>query len=306
MTVFRFIEAERATFPISLSCRMLGVSRSGFNAWRRRAPSRRSLHDARLVERIRHIHERSRSTYGSPRVHAELRRQGVHVGRKRVERLMREAGISALVKRRKQATTVRVEGVRIADDLIGRDFGPDAPNRLWCADLKQIPTSEGLLYLGSVLDCFSRRVVGWSMRTDMKAGLVVDALEMAVSRRQPKPGLIHHSDRGSQYVSLVFGQRCRRAGIMQSMGSRGDAYDNAVTESFFASLEKDLLRRRSFRTRQEARSEVFDYIEVFYNRERLHSTLGYRSPEEYEQDHERIDRQLQEEMTFFEERREAA
>jgi putative transposase len=306
VTVFRFIEAQRATFPISLCCRLLGVSRSGFHAWRRRARSQRSLEDAWLVERIRQIHERGRRTYGSPRVHAELRRQGVRVGRKRVERLMRQAGISGLVKRHKQATTIRLHGVRVADDLIGRDFGPDAPNRLWCADLKQVPTSEGVLYLGSVLDCFSRRVVGWSMRSDMKAELVVDALEMAVARRQPQPGLIHHSDRGSQYVSLVFGQRCRQAGIAQSMGSKGDAYDNAVKESFFASLEKDLLRRRSFRTRQEARSEVFDYIEVFYNRERLHSTLGYRSPEEYEQDYERSDRPLQEEMTFIEEQREAA
>ena len=302
MTVFRFIEAERATFPISLSCRLLGVSRSGFHAWRRRAPSRRSLEDARLGERIRQIHERSRRTYGSPRVHAELRRQGVYVGRKRVERLMREAGISGLLRPRKRATTVPLAGVRLADDLIGRDVCPAAPNRLWCADLKQIQTGEGVLYLGSVLDCFSRRVVGWSMRGDMKAELVVDALEMAVARRRPEPGLIHHSDRGSQYVSLLFGQRCRRAGIAQSMGAKGDAYDNAVTESFFASLEKDLLRRRSFATRRQARAEVFDYIEVFYNRERLHSTLGYRSPEEYERDQERNDRLRQKEMIHREQR----
>jgi putative transposase len=306
VTVFRFIEAERAHFPISLSCRMLGVSRSGFHAWRRRGPSRRSLQDAWLLERIRHIHERSRSTYGSPRVHAALRRQDVRVGRKRVERLMRDAGISGLGKRRKQATTIRLRGVRVADDLVGRHFRPEAPNRLWCADLKQIPTAEGALYLGSVLDCFSRRVVGWSMRTDMKAELVVDALEMAVARREPEPGLVHHSDRGAQYVSLVFGHRCREAGIAQSMGSRGDAYDNAVKESFFASLEKDLLRRRCFRTRAQARSLVFDYIEVFYNRERLHSTLGYRSPEEYERDYDRRDRQLHEGTTFSEEQREAA
>lgn len=306
MTVFLFIEAERAHFPISLCCRMLGVSRSGFHAWRGRAPSQRSLEDAWLVERIGEIHARSRRTYGSPRVHAELRRQGVRVGRKRVERLMRQAGLSGLLRRRKQATTIRVHGVRVADDLVGRDFSPDAPNRLWCADLKQVPTSEGVLYLGSVLDCFSRRVVGWSMRSDMKAELVVDALEMAVARRQPLPGLIHHSDRGSQYVSLVFGQRCQQAGIAQSMGSKGDAYDNAVKESFFASLEKDLLRRHSFRTRQEARTEVFDYIEIFYNRERLHSTLGYRSPEQYEHDHEQSNQQQQNEATLIEEQPKAA
>ena len=306
MTVFRFIEAERAVFPISLCCRMLGVSRSGFHAWRRRAPSQRSLADAWLVERIREIHERSRCTYGTPRVHAELRRQGVRVGRKRVERLMRAADISALVKRRRRGTTIRVQGVQVADDLVDRDFSPAAPNQVWCADIKQIPTWEGVLYLGSVLDCFSRRLVGWSMRTDMKAELVVDALEMAVARRRPEPGLVHHSDQGSQYVSLLFGQRCRQAGISQSMGSKGDCYDNAVKESFFASLEKDLLRRRAFRTRQEARTEVFDYIEVFYNRERLHSTLGYRSPEEYEQDQERRDCQREEETIFIEEERKAA
>jgi putative transposase len=306
VTVFRFIEAERATFPISLSCRLLGVSRSGFHAWRRRGPSRRSHQDAWLLERIRHIHEQSRGTYGSPRVHAALRREGVRVGRKRVERLMRDAGLSGHGSRRRKATTIPLQGVRIADDLVGRDFAPASPDRLWCADLKQIPTAEGVLYLGSVLDCFSRRVVGWSLRTDMRAELVVDALEMALSRRRPQPGLVHHSDRGAQYVSLLFGHRCRQAGIARSMGSRGDAYDNAVTESFFASLEKDLLRRRSFRTREEARSQVFEYIEVFYNRERLHSTLGYRSPEEYERDHERSDRREEEGRTFIEEQREAA
>jgi putative transposase len=303
---FRFIAAEKATFPISLLSRVLGVSRSGFHAWERRPPSGRVLADAWLSERIRQIHEQSRRTYGSPRVHAELRRRGIRVGRKRVERLMQAAGVSAVVERRRHGTTIRVQGVRVADDLVERDFRPPAPNRLWCADLKQIPTWEGLLYLGSVLDCFSRKVVGWSMREDMRAELVVDALEMAVARRRPAPGLVHHSDQGSQYVSLVFGQRCREAGIAQSMGSRGDCYDNAVKESFFASLEKDLLRRRSFRTRQEARSEVFDYIEVFYNRERLHSTLGYRSPEEYERDHERSDCLREDETNFIEEQAKVA
>jgi putative transposase len=189
---FRFIAAEKASFPISLCCRVLGVSRSGFHAWERR------LAEVRLIEHIRQIHEQSRCTYGSPRVHAELRRQGLQIGRKRVERLMRAAGVSAVGKRRRRGTTIRVQGVRVADDLVGRDFSPAGPNRLWCADLKQIPTWEGVLYLGSVLDCFSRKVVGWSMRADMKAELVVDALEMAVARRRPAPGLVHHSDQGSQ------------------------------------------------------------------------------------------------------------
>jgi putative transposase len=287
VTVFWFIEAEQAEFPISLSARMLGVSRSGFHAWRRRAPCERTLSDAWLTVRITEIHAQSRGTYGSPRVHAELRRQGIRVGRKRVERLMRAAGLSGYHKRRKGKTTISVHGVRVADDLVERDFNPSAPDRLWCADIKEIPTWEGKLYLASVLDCFSRKVVGWSMRTDMQAELVVDALEMAVARRRPVPGLVHHSDQGSQYVALVFGQRLRTHEIAQSMGSKGDCFDNAVIESYHATLEKDLLRRRCFRTKQEARTAMFDYIESFYNRERLHSTLGYRSPEEFERNHDR-------------------
>jgi putative transposase len=285
VTVFRFIEAQKAEFPISLSARVLGVSRSGFHAWGGRPPSDLELSDARLRERISEIHAASRGTYGSPRVHAELRRQGIRVGKKRAERLMRAAGLSGDHKRRKGRTTIRVQGVRVADDLVERDFNPTAPNRLWCADIKEIPTWEGKLYLASVLDCFSRKVVGWSMRDNMQAELVVDALEMAVARRQPEPGLIHHSDQGSQYVALVFGQRLRAAEIAQSMGSKGDCYDNAAIESYHATIEKDLLRRRSFRTRQEAQTAVFDYLETFYNRERLHSKLGYRSPNEYERDH---------------------
>jgi len=287
VSVFGFIEAERADFPISLSARMLGVSRSGFHAWRQRPPSDRALSDAWLLEKIKQIHAQSRGTYGSPRVHAELRRQGIRVGRKRVERLMRQAGLCGYHKRRKQKTTIRVQGVRVADDLVCRDFNPTAPNLLWCADLKEIPTWEGKLYLASVLDCYSRRVVGWAMRDNMEAELVVDALEMAIARRRPGPGLVHHSDQGSQYVALIFGQKLRDAGIAQSMGSKGDCFDNAAIESYHATIEKDLLRRRSLRTKQEARTAIFDYIETFYNRERLHSTLGYRSPEEFERDHER-------------------
>lgn len=309
MTVFRFIEAERAEFAISLSARMLGVSRSGFHAWRRRPPSDRALGDAWLTERVREIHAASRGTYGSPRIHAELRRQGICVGRKRVERLMRAAGLSGSHKRRKAKTTIRIQGIRVASDLVERDFSPTGPNRLWCADIKEIPTWEGKLYLASVLDCFSRKVVGWSMREDMRSQLVVDALEMALARRRPPPGLIHHSDQGSQYVALDFGQRCRANGIAQSMGSRGDCFDNAAIESYHATLEKDLLRRRSFRTKQEARTAIFDYIETFYNRERLHSRLGYRSPDEYERDHdERRDDCASgtDEMIFIEERAEAA
>jgi putative transposase len=269
---------------------MLDVSRSGFHAWEHRPPSDRELNDAWLLELIREIHADSRETYGSPRVHAELRHRGVHVGEKRVERLMRLDGLTGSHRRRKGRTTLRMRGVRVADDLVDRNFTATAPNLLWMSDIKEIPTWQGKLYLCSVLDCFSRRVVGWSMRDDMRAELVVEAVEMAVSRRcPPRDGLIHHSDRGGQYVALAFGQTLRDAGIAQSMGSKGDCYDNAVCESFHASLEKDLLRRQSMRSRQEARTAIFDYIEVFYNQKRLHSTLGYLAPTEYETRYEESD-----------------
>ena len=281
MSCFRFIAAQKAHHSISLMCRVVGVSRSGFHAWERRPPSDRALTDACLLERIARIHRESRGTYGARRVHAALRQQGIRVGRKRVERLMRAQRLTGAVPRKRAKTTIRVPGVRAADDLVLRDFAPSATNQLWVADIKYVPTAAGWLYLAAVVDCFSRRVVGWSMRDDLRAQLVVDALEMAVARRRPKPGLIHHSDQGSQYVSLIFGERCREADIDVSMGCTS-AYDNAVAESFFASLAKDLLRRQSLRSRAEARTAVFDYIETFYNPIRLHSTLGYRSPIDYE------------------------
>jgi putative transposase len=201
----------------------LGVSRSGFHAWERRAPSNRALIDAWLVEKIRQVHAGSRGTYGAPRVHAELRFDGIRVGRKRVERLMREQQLSGLVRRRRGRTTIRVPGVRVANDLVGRDFTAPAPNRLWFADISYVRTWEGWLYVSVVVDSYSRRVVGWSIADHLRAELVVDAPEMAVARRRPEPGLVHHSDQGSQYVSLALGQRCRQAGIELSMGSRGCA-----------------------------------------------------------------------------------
>jgi putative transposase len=290
VSLFRFIAAEKANYPISLLCRLLGVSRSGFHAWAGRAPSDRTLTDAWLTARIGEIHAKSRDSYGARRIHRELRDESIRVGRKRVERLMRAAGLCGYVKRRKGKTTVSVPGVRVAGDLVERDFNPPAPNRLWASDIKYVATWEGTLYLASVIDCYSRRVVGWAMRDEMPAELVVDALEMAVARRRPDNGLVHHSDQGSQYVSLVFGQRLRKAGIAQSMGSKGDCYDNAVCESFHATLEKELLRRRSFRSKQGARTAIFDWIETWYNRERRHSRLGYRSPANYERlHHERSD-----------------
>jgi putative transposase len=283
VSAFRLIAAEKANHPIGLLCELLGVSRSGFHAWQRRPPSDRQLSDAWLLEQIKQIHESNRRVYGAPRIHAELRMaHGVRVGRKRVERLMRSAGISGLVPRRRGRTTIRVPGVRVADDLVERDFKPPGPNVLWVADITYLRTWEGWLYLAAVQDAFSRRIVGWSMANHMRSDLVVDALRMAVARRQPEAGLIHHSDQGSQYVSLAFGQTARDQGIAVSMGSKGDCFDNAVAESFFATLKKELVNRDSWPARDELRTAVFDYIEIFYNATRRHSTLGMLSPDEYE------------------------
>ena len=264
-------------------CRVLEVSRSGFHAWARREPSARAVADDALSGRIAEIHGESGKTYGSPRVHAELRLEdGVRVGRKRVERLMRRAGLSGMIRRRRGRTTISVPGIRTAPDLVERDFNPTEPNRLWAADITYIRTWEGWLYLASVMDCYSRRIVGWALADNLRAELVVDALEMAVARRRPDAGLVHHSDRGSQYTSLTFTRRCRSVGIDVSMGSRGDCFDNAVLESFHASLKKDLIHRRSWPTKAETRTAVFNYIEAFYNRRRRHSSLGMLSPLEFE------------------------
>lgn len=253
MRIFRFIAATKAEHSIKIMCRVLEVSRSGFHAWAARAPSARAIADLALIGRIAEIHRDSLNTYGSPRVHAELRLEdGVRVGRKRVERLMREARLSGQIRRRRGKTTIRVQGVRTAPDLVERDFAPTAVNRLWCADITYIRTWEGWLYLASVMDCYSRRIVGWAIADHLRAELVVDALAMAVARRRPDAGLIHHSDQGSQYTSLIFTRRCRSVGIDVSMGSRGDCFDNAVLESFHASLKKDVIHRQSWPTKAEA------------------------------------------------------
>jgi putative transposase len=281
--IFGFIAAKRAEHSILIMCRVLEVSRSGFHAWASREPSARTLADHALSGRIAEIHAESGKTYGSPRVHAELRLEdGVNVGRKRVERLMRQAGLSGMIRRRRGRTTVSVPGIRTAPDLVERDFNPTAPNRLWAADITYIRTWEGWLYLASVMDLYSRRIVGWAMADHLRAELVAEALEMAVARRRPDAGLVHHSDRGSQYTSLIFTRRCRSAGIDVSMGSRGDCFDNAVLESFHATLKKDLIHRRSWPTKTEARTAAFDYIEAFYNRRRRHSLLGMLSPVDFE------------------------
>jgi putative transposase len=284
--VFSFVAAEKANYPIALMCRTLEVNRTAFHNWERRPPSQRALTDAWLSGKIKEIHTANRGVYGAPRIHAELRMaHGIRVSRKRVERLMREAGISGLVTKKRRRTTIRVPGVRVADDLVRRHFTPPAPNLLWLADITYLRSWEGWLHLAAVQDAFSRAIVGWSMAEHMRTELVVDALQMALSRRRPVAGLVHHSDQGSQYVSLGFGQAARDAGIAISMGSRGDAYDNAVAESFFATLKKELINRRSWPTRRELGSAVFEYIEAFYNRGRRHSTLGYHSPHSYESLH---------------------
>lgn len=267
-------------------CRVLGVSRAGFYAWERRAPCDRALSDAWLLEKIRAIHKKSNGTYGSRRIHAELRLEhGIQVGKKRVERLMALHGLSGSPLRPRARTTVRVPGVRIAPDLVERDFNPTAPDRTWSADITEIPTWEGKLYLAHVQDLFSRRIVGWAMAGHMRKELVLEALQMAVERRRPAKGVIHHSDHGSQYTALLFTGRCEQAGIEVSMGSIGDCFDNAVCESFHASLKKELIHRRPWPTRAEARSAIFEYIEGWFNPRRRHSTLGYLSPADYEQAH---------------------
>jgi putative transposase len=283
---YRFIVAEKEHHPVARLCRVLRVSTSGFYAWWGRPPSARAVADAALTATIRAIHAGSRGTYGAPRVHAELAdAHGVRCGRKRVARLMRAAGLAGVCRRRSVRTTRRDEAAAVSDDLVKRAFAAPAPNRLWVADITYLPTWQGFLYLAVVLDACSRRVVGWSMADHLRAELVVDALDMALWSRRPAAGLVHHSDHGAQYTGLAFGRRCREAGIAVSMGSVGDCFDNALAESFFATLECELVVRSRWRTRDEARMAVFDFIEAFYNPRRRHSALAYLSPAEYEWRH---------------------
>ena len=278
------MSANQACFPVAAMARVLGVSKAGFYAWLHRAPSAHAVADAALLQRVRTVHVSSRQTYGAPRVHAELRARGATHSRKRIARLMRDAGLVGASHRRGGPTTTRRDKeARPAPDLVDRNFTASGPNRLWVADITYIPTAVGFLYLAVVLDAFSRKIVGWAMANNLRAELVLDALEMAVGQRRPKD-VIHHSDQGSQYTSVAFGKRCGEAGVRPSMGSVGDAYDNAMAESFFSTLEAELLSRRRFASQAEARMACFSYIEGWYNPVRLHSALGYRSPMAYEAD----------------------
>ena len=271
---------NRANYPIAVMCRILDVSPSGYYAWVKRPTSARALMDAALTAKIQAAHTASKGTYGAPRLRIDLAEAGIRVGRKRVARLMRNVGLAGVSRRKSPVTTVR-DGARQAPDLVDRNFTADQPNMLWVADITYIPTWAGFLYLAVVLDAFSRRIVGWSMATTLHMQVVLDALNMALWQRRPS-GVIHHSDHGSQYTSIEFGKRCREAGVRPSMGSVGDAYDNAMAESFFATLECELLDRRRFRNQAEARMAVFQFIEGFYNPRRRHSSLGYLSPIKFE------------------------
>jgi putative transposase len=276
------MKAHQEMFGVRQMCQVLGVSRSGYYAWRRRQPSRRSEANTVLLAEIRKAHQASRQSYGSPRVHAVLRRQGIVCGKNRVARLMQANGIQGRVRRRSRpVTTQRAEGVLAAPNVLAQDFAASRPNEKWVTDITYIDTAEGWLYLASVLDLYSRKVVGWSMANHMDTSLVKEAFRMAVTRRYPDPGLLHHSDQGSQYTSMAYQHCLSLLKCRVSMSRVGNCYDNAVMESFFSTLKLDCAFAQ-FASLAQARSAIFEYIEAWYNRKRLHSSLGYLSPEEFE------------------------
>jgi len=280
--IYAFIRAEKAFFPVSVLCQVLRVSRSGFYSWHRGDRSRRELSDRRLLVEIKSVFETSRRTYGSPRIYDELRKKRWCCSLARVERLMREQGITPPTKRKFRKTTDSDHLHAIAPNLLDRDFTSPSPNRRWSTDITYVWTREGWLYLAIVMDLFSRRIVGWSMRKTLARPLVLSALSMALGQRNPDSELLHHSDRGSQYASNDYQEELRRRKITCSMSRRGNCWDNAVVESFFSTLKRELIHRHQFQARQEAVRAIFDYVEVFYNRQRSHSHLGYLSPVEFE------------------------
>lgn len=281
---FRFIRDGAAWFRVGRMCRVLNVSRSGYYAWLRRPESRRAREDRRLAAQIRAIHKQYREVYGSPRVHAELRAQKIRCSRKRVARLMRQHGIRAKQTKRFRPGTTDAKHFRpVAPNVLNRNFNPRQANTAWAADLSYIPTRQGWLYLAVVMDLFSRRVVGWAAGQDLSRDLSVRALQMALGRRRPQPGLIHHSDRGSQYTSDEYQAILTQHGMVCSMSRLGDCYDNAVVESFFHTLKVEQIEHEDYPTRREATADIFEYIEVFYNRQRRHSHLGQVSPAAFEE-----------------------
>lgn len=286
--IYAFIAGHCQGLPVVACCRVMKVSASGFYEWRQRQanPCRRHLEDQALTETITEIWTQSRGTYGSPRVWAELKLgQDISISRKRVERLMRQAGIEGVYRRRRcHGTTRRDPNAVPSDDLVNRRFHPEGPDRLWVADITEHPTREGKVYVAVVIDAWSRRVVGWSIADHLRTELVVNALDMACWRRKPDPdsGLIHHADHGTQYTSWAFGQRLRAAGLLGSMGTVGDALDNAMAESFFATLQLELLDRKTWTTRRQLAQAIFEYIEAFYNPERRHTSINNLSPTAYE------------------------
>ena len=281
---FRFVRDHRETFTVGRMCEVLEVSRSGFYAWLSRPPSSRAVEDEKLSGEIVEIHDDSRQIYGSPRVHAALRDRGYRCGRKRVARLMAQNGLRSKVRRKFRNTTDSNHDLPVAPNLLGQNLEVMATDRVWVADITYVPTREGWLYLASIMDLASRSIVGWSMAATMKVELVLDALRMAIARRRPKPGLILHSARGSQYASRAYQEMLSEHGIRCSMSRRANCYDNAAKESFFHTLKTELVHHMDFETREEARASLFEYIEVFYNRQRLHSSIGYRSPADFEEE----------------------
>ena len=279
---FRFIQEYRETFPVGQLCRLLEVSRSGFYAWARRPQAERERANGALVEQIHAVHREHRGVYGSPRIYRALRTSGHTAGRNRVARLMRMEGLRGKAARRFRFIATRRTDFPAAPDLVRRNFRADAPNRLWVADITQVRTREGWLFLAAIVDVFSRRVVGWATSDRAENAVASEALRIALAQRRPTPGLIHHSDRGSQYASADYQELLDRHGIRCSMSRAGNCLDNALAESFFHSLKVEWLYHFVIRSRAHARSLVFDYIEGFYNRTRLHSSLGYRSPIDYE------------------------
>jgi transposase InsO family protein len=269
-------------FSVAALCRAMRVTRSGYYAWRKHEPSARKKQDETLLNSIRQFFERSKQTYGSPRILRDLREAGFACGKHRAARLMKQSGLRAVVAPRLRVTTDSKHALPAAQNLLDRDFAAGAANRKWASDITYLRTGQGWLYLAVVLDLFSRRVVGWSMQANLDRSLVLNALESALGHRRPEAGLIHHSDRGSQYASAGFREALGAAEIACSMSRRGNCYDNAAVESFFGTLKQELVNRCRFATREVARQAVFEYIEVWYNRQRRHSSLGYVSPVEFE------------------------